>query len=76
MLVLLFLTNASVLAWGSTALTANYMFGVMHFLQEERIFVSLFAKAASIFAAAVAAALMPRLGAWRSWKWTGCWWHC
>jgi MFS family permease len=66
MLVLLFLTNASVLAWGSTALTANYMFGVMHFLQEERIFVSLFAKAASIFAAAVAAALIPRLGAWRS----------
>jgi len=42
------------------------MFGVMHFLQGERIYVSLFSKAAAIFAAALSAAVIPRIGAWRS----------
>ena len=45
------------------ALTTPYMFQYQHFLQEDRIFVSLASRVGSIGASAVAAWLLPRLGA-------------
>lgn len=62
LVIILALELSTKVAWGSSALTNNYQFTVMHFLQEERIYVSLLSRAAAIAAAVVAAILIPRLG--------------
>jgi hypothetical protein len=61
--VILVLDAMASFTWGVGSLTDNYTFGVMHFLQEERIYVSLLSRAASITSSAVAAVLIPKLGA-------------
>lgn len=53
-------------AMGCGSLNSNYLFGVMHFMQEELIYVSLATKFYTLIGTVLATQLLPLLGPYRS----------